>query len=434
MIFGLRIFICLRGRESSTIGVTGHPRYTAIAELVKITAIMYLGFLVYAIGRAMTTDVLMDAERNVLLFLTPALIGIQIIYGLHRKMIRTLFILVLINLSLIGLYGIVNHFITGSEFVLWAKGFPQYWRQGRASGPLFCPDHFAGALELSLAMAMGLLLDRGKKMPWKLLASVVCVISLTGIVMSKSRGAGLTVLVMIISAATFGFAQWPIVTRWKLRGILLASVVAIIAGLFLMPKLYTERFTGYFKVKETENPTHIAVIEKLKNTTRGKMYTAAIRAWRKEPFFGIGPGMHRNIWPYIAATPDGDRKLGIRPTHTNTHMHSYHVHSDWLQLLEEYGIIGFILFTLPAAGVFIIYLMAIKKEAERFTVIESRNNRESYFAVSSAGLLAFIAMTFHSLGDFNLQIPAVNWLFSCVACIPLGLILGRRNLPGKNSV
>ena len=40
-------------------------------------------------------------------------------------------------------------------------------------------------------------------------------------------------------------------------------------------------------------------------------------------------------------------------------------------------------------------------------------------------LLALVAMAFHSLGDFNLQMPATTWLFAALLALPLALVFRR---------
>jgi O-antigen ligase len=211
-----------------------------------------------------------------------------------------------------------------------------------------------------------------------------------------------------------------------------AVLAAVIATVFIVPSPYMKRFTRYFKVQEQavdeSTPLHAAIADKIRKTSRGQMIPAAIRAWYSEPVFGIGPGMHKNVWPHIAASPDGDRELGIWPSQPNNHMHSYHVHSDWVQLLEEYGLVGFLLLLVPATCGFFLFRTGVNKERRRFEGT-STPQHNGYFTFMLAGLLAYIAMGFHSLGDFNLQIPAINWIFAVVITIPLGLTVGRRNPP-----
>ena len=64
---------------------------------------------------------------------------------------------------------------------------------------------------------------------------------------------------------------------------------------------------------KTRNIIGPQAIAKLKDGARYHMISAALRAWRTRPLFGIGPGMHRNLWPHFAPSPDGDRTRGIWP-------------------------------------------------------------------------------------------------------------------------
>ena len=41
------------------------------------------------------------------------------------------------------------------------------------------------------------------------------------------------------------------------------------------------------------------------------------------------------------------------------------------------------------------------------------------FAVMLGGGLCFMAMSFYSLGDFNLQMPATVWLFAAILTLSL---------------
>jgi O-antigen ligase len=81
------------------------------------------------------------------------------------------------------------------------------------------------------------------------------------------------------------------------------------------------------------------------------------------------------------------------------------VHSDWLQLLEEYGVVGLLLFLLMSVTVFTVLLVAVVK------------SRFHYAAVGAA--LAAVAIAFHSLGDFNMQIPATVWMFVAILAISI---------------
>ncbi len=374
-----------------------------------------LPFLVYAGVRLCMTDVFMDAERSVLLHLSALAIAAQVILGLSRRRRHLVFWLVSANLLLLGLYGVINHLVCGSQHVLLAPRYEQY--AGRATGSYFCPDHFAGAMELLLCLAIGVLADRGQGALMKWTAGIAAAVAVAGVVMSQSRGGGMTVVVILVAAMVWGVAQWPRAVRWNLRLIGVSSALLLLIGLWSYGGRYIERFASYGGVRDKGSVAQVA--EALGRTCRGRMYGGAVRAWQTAPWLGVGPGLHQNLWPHFAPTSDSDPELGIWPTLPNDNFHSYEVHSDWLQLLEEYGLVGFVLFLIPFCMVFTFLAAAVSTTSwERDASSESPGNGAFTYAVGAT--LAVAAMTFHSLGDFNLQMPATTWVLATVVAIALG--------------
>jgi len=381
--------------------------------------ISYLVFLVYAFARLLQADVFMDAERSFLLFLTPFLIGIHILFGLSAGQRRALFLIILANLFLLSLYGVGNHLLAGSRHVLWASGFPQYVEEQRATGSYFCPDHFAGLMELGMCMAVALLLDRRSSRPWRICAAILAVLAVTGVLLSKSRGGGLTILVIGAAALTWGLSQWSASVGWCLRGAILTGVLAVLIALVTSNAPYVSRFEKYFAWQESRGVSlserKTMLERRIMSSSRGLMIPAALRAWKTAPLFGIGPGMHQNLWPHFAPTPDGDREKGIWPTHASYKFHSYEVHSDWVQLMEEYGLVGLILFLVPACIGFRILVAGRPRQED----VRPPGRQAPFHAAALTALLACVCMAFHSLGDFNLQIPATTWLLAALITLPI---------------
>jgi O-antigen ligase len=383
--------------------------------------------LVYVFIRCLQAPVRMDAERSFLLFLLPVAIAAQVALMFDARQRRWLLRLLAANFLLLGLYGIANHWFTGSRLVLWEPGYEQYQvGTDRATGSYFCPNHFAGIMELGFALGLALLMARGHGWRWRMAGGLVGAVAAVAIVMSKSRGAGFVVLAMVMAAVAVGFYQRSVLKRWCWRVGALAAV-AIIAGLAWHAEPgYVKRFKSYFLegpvVGATWREKTAAIRNRLESSDRYQMISAALRGWKMAPVVGIGPGMHQHYWPHTAASEDGDRASNRWPTYLNSNYHSYEAHSDWAQLLEEFGAIGFLLVVASAGLIAAVLVRDLRTEGRRWRRYGKRDVAcvgVDPYAVPLAGLLALVAMLVHSLGDFNLQMPATGWVLAAMVAIPL---------------
>lgn len=383
------------------------------------TAVGFTVFLAYAFVRAGQSPVYMDAERSLMLFVTPFLLAGVIVIGFSRPQLLALHALVFLNLLCLGLYGIVNHWLTNSRRVLWViTEYRQY--AGRASGTYFCPDHYSFLMELLLGLALGLLLTAGNTAnpgsgkrtarAWNIAAGMMIPVSLCGVWLSQSRGGGLTVLAVL----TVSILLWTSGFRPAFRrGIRLGGLVACVVGIAILwhsGNTYVSRFKEFFPAGGSPaGATVDEMVERIKSNSRYGMYSAALRAWREiGPWFGIGPGMHQHIWFHYAASPDGDRDRGIWPARPNAEAHSYQVHNDWLQLLEEYGITGTAVFLVAACSLLLVLVRGFRSGIAP--------------AITLGAIMCFTCAALHSLVDFSLQIPATAWLFAVILSIPFALI------------
>ena len=369
----------------------------AFSRLAARLLFAYLPFLVYALVRAVQTDVHLDAERSLLLEVTPVLIALAVVLGTAPADQRRITDILGLNIALIGLYGIVNHVVFHNSHVLWTPGFSQY-QEGyyRATGTYYCPDHFAGLLEIGLGLALAALLSRSAPRRTRLGAIALAAIALAGIALSKSRGAGAVTLAMLTVAFWLAPDRLPACKRWLWRAGGLAALAGLVAGVILAGGSYVKRFKEY-------------PWQQIRDSDRIQMAAAGLRAWNEARVFGIGPGMHPNFWWHVAASGDGNRGKGIWPTHLNDNFHSYNVHDDWVQLLEEYGEVGFILFVAAIGAVTAALLQTRRRQIRRWRDDSPEPEPEADRLVLGA-LFALFAMAIHSIGDFNLQLPATTWL------------------------
>jgi len=404
------------GRSAYGFALPPSLKDSGVARLVVFS---FLPFLVYGGLRAFQAEVFMDAERSFLLFLTPLLVGLNIAFGFNLKQRQWLFDLILADLCLLGLYGVINHLITGSTIVLWRDAFGQY--AGRATGTYFCPDHFSGVLEICFCLAMAILTACDSSRTRKVCGAIAMGIALAGIAMSKSRGGGLTIVVVFAAVMVWCFGQSRPLRRWYLKLCWLAPAIIAAVVFWNSGNAYVSRFQKYplwagLRHKNVEQVCAEAS-QKIRTTSRGRMIGGAIRAWQSEPVWGIGPGMHQHLWRHFAATLDGDKEAGIWPTLPNFHFHSYEVHSDWVQLLEEYGLVGLGLFLLFGFVLFTVLLAGVRRESRSRRKVGWEDVAGEDHSMLLAAVLVCVCMAFHSLGDFNLQMPATVWLLGAVVAL-----------------
>ena len=393
----------LRLMLSSVLGT----RRLNFSTLTYSMIVLWLPFLVYALIRAIQADVRMDAERSFLLQSSPVLLGLMVATGLSEARQHLLQALVMVNFACLGVYGIVNHFLTGNSTVLWVPGFPQYQiTYFRATGTYFCPDHFSGLMEIALSMGLALVLVRSSTTRQRIAAGVLSAIAILAIVLTRSRGGGIVAGIIFIAALWLCPLSWPRATRRLARWIGTACLVTGLLIMSLFGGRYVERFKDY-------------PWSALEKSERIQMSSAALRAWKTAPWFGVGPGMHQNLWPHFSASPDGDRAQHRWPTFPNNNYHSFEAHDDWAQLLEEYGLIGFVLFLLATGNAASHLIWRWKRWASASSLFPVDHAIPDW--VLPGALLSALAMAIHSIGDFNLQMPATTWLMGALIGLAVGI-------------
>jgi O-antigen ligase len=265
----------------------------------------------------------------------------------------------------------------------------------RTRGVFANPDHFAGYLEIALALVFGALWaealasathvgrtdhppDRVERrfVPvavWTLIWSGV----LLGIVLTRSRGgilaATLTTLILLVMALLHrGVAsrQQAVASAapFLLAGFILAAMVAGAAPF--------ERF-----LKRD--------LRDLGGNARVLIWRASLQAWKDSPIVGSGLGTFREAFQ------------PVRPPGMPWRIE--HAHSDFLELLVTGGVVGAALGMLLFVSFFVLLFQRWRDEKRR---------EESAFVL--AGLGALLSLTLHGLVEFNLSIPPIPATLACV--------------------
>jgi O-antigen ligase len=244
-----------------------------------------------------------------------------------------------------------------------------------------CKNHLAGYMEMAVPITIGLL-TAAKKGWAKALCGFSFLFLCVALTLSLSRGGWMSGLF----ALGFMFIVYLIKTKARHRGLMVTAVA--ITTVVVLTVLAS-----------------IPVIERLETLTRGQdvpNWQARTAAWsgtldliRDHPFLGTGPG----TFP-IAFTP-------YRPVGVNARF--LHTHNDYLHSISETGILtaGIILWLIVAA-----FWSGMRK-------IRATNSRLT-LGITLGSLSGILAITVHSVVDFNLHIMANAILLTVLA----GLLMG----------
>jgi putative inorganic carbon (HCO3(-)) transporter len=274
-----------------------------------------------------------------------------------------------------------------------------------ASGPYVNRNHFAGYLEMSLALGIGLLIaglsdrsaDTWKKfirqtIEWILspkmvlrLALCVLVIALTT---THSRMGNAAFFSSLLIAGAIGIALSRYATRNTV--ILLASLIAI--DLFIVGSWF-----GVEKLAQRIQDTTAGDVE-----VREEPPKYALDLIRDYPAFGAGPGSF-----YLAFPPY--RRESIESFFD-------HAHNDYVEIAAESGVLG-----LASIAAFVILSLgaALKAQWQRRDPLMR--------GISFACIMGVTSILIHSWVDFNLQIPANAAFFMVLLALGwISLYLDRR--------
>lgn len=263
----------------------------------------------------------------------------------------------------------------------------------RLRGPFENPNHFAGYLEIVLALAFGALWAEvltgkerapsagpGERLEKRFLRlagwSLVWATVAPGIALTRSPGgilaAGVTTLVLLGMAMLHRRAG---LQRRAARG--LALTVA--AGVLLVA---LTAGAGTFQRFLRSDP------RALQGELRVTLWKTSVEAWKQFPVLGSGLGTF----------PDAFRR--VQPRDLNFLVEQGH--SDFLQLLVTGGSLGAALGVVLFASLFVLLGRAWRRQRHR-----------EECAMALAGFGALLSLTLHGFVEFNMSIPIIPATLAC---------------------
>ncbi len=285
----------------------------------------------------------------------------------------------------LALFGLTQSFTSPTK-VYWLREL----NQSTAFGPFINRHHFAGYMELTIALPLGLLfagaVDKEKRLLILFMAGIMGV----ALVMTASRG-GIISLVAEVLFLVIVTAIWrrPSERRRRRSGRLkhvagrLGMAGVLLFSLFLGVILLGGEFSinRFIDSVNTDDPT----------TGRAHFWAVTLDIIRAHPYVGVGLGA-----------------FGVIYTRYDTRNGLYRLeqaHNDYLQVLSDGGIVGAVL-----ALSFVVLLF--------YKAISRAKSRDDFRrGVALAGLSGCFAVLVHSFFDFTLHTTSNALLFLVLAAI-----------------
>jgi O-antigen ligase len=259
----------------------------------------------------------------------------------------------------------------------------------RATGTIGDPNELAAALLLGLGLGAGLALSRGGPAVLRLGGAMAVPICAVGIFLSLSRGGLIALGVLLLAGAVLG-------GRW--RGVMAVFLVLVAtAGV-----LY---FTEIASLPARERVTTADG-----GSGRSDLWKIGLRMVKAHPFEGVGVGNFQLVAADYVIQPGAlvraELIFSAAPKVT---------HNTYLEVLDEMGIPGFLLFMAIVAGSLSCVLRAAR--------IWSARGDVGMEALARSALLALVGML---AADFFISQSYDKLLWTMLAIGPAMLALARR--------
>ena len=318
---------------------------------------------------------------TLLIYFSATLVFIDTPHRLHL-MVRT----IMIFGFLLAIFGLTQSFTSPTK-VYWMREL----NQSTAFGPFINRHHFAGYMELTIALPLGLLfagaVDKEKRLLFIFIAGLMGV----ALVMTASRGGIISLIAEILFfAIVTAIFRKPTEERHRRKsrlravGVRLALAGVLLFGLFIgVLTLGGEMSLNRLIVDSvnTNDPT----------TGRAHFWSVTLQIIKAHPLIGTGLGAFGVVYTKF------DTRNGL--------FRLEQAHNDYLQVLSDGGIIGA---ALALAFVGLLFYRAL---------VRARSNDDFRRGVALASLGGCFAVLVHSFFDFTLHTTSNALLFLVLAAL-----------------
>ena len=351
-------------------------------------------------GIAMIPQAAVPFESKLTMLFVGGVVGAYLVWGTELtafKDNRILLGLLIFVVMLAAFYGLIVHFKCPDR-VLWAERYAVY--EGRLMSTYICPNHFAHLMQMLMPFCVALLFIPQAGIYLRLLSAYSFLAFLPPLYLTESRAGWLGTM-----AATGVVLCLMALRRSRKLFALLIILVPLCSILLLL---------GGWKYSETFQRRMKPVVEFLQHQSEEGVGSAAKdfrpQTWmdtidmiREAPLIGFGPGNYRYTFPEHRKRFRGNRIV------------TGHPHNEYLELMADYGLVGFGLFALAwCYGLIRILIASLKAEETRHAFIGFA------FIGTAAGTMV------HSFFDFEMHVYPNALVFALLAALAWGPLARAR--------
>ena len=367
-------------------------------------------FFAYILGRAAWSPVTYLWWTDFYMVL-----GCLIVYGLTTIYLvgnrqRSVVIAALLGLAVIEVFIGLRQFSAGDNWMPF--GFIRADGGRRASGTLISSIHLAGYLEAIALFALSYAFWSTWKGWARILAGYIALMSYVGVAITGSRGGYLSAAFSVIVFAAISLFTARKTRPEKFRRTLAITGITTLALFAGAIALMSQ--SDLLRKRLSMIPQQL---EKNSLDIRIHNWAAALDQFRVSPWFGTGAGTHIYYGRYF-------RRAALQAD-------PIHAHSDYLELLAEYGVVG-------AIGMAAFLVVHIRRGWRNYRAVldqdlrdlpEYQPARHNSLALYIGALSAISAFLAHSVIDFNLHIPGHALIFAFIFGVIASPVYGPSAAP-----
>jgi O-antigen ligase len=311
--------------------------------------------------------------------------GATLVFVDTPKRLRLLVRTITIFGFFLAIFGLTQSF-TSPTRVYWIRELPQ----SQAFGPFINRHHFAGYMELTIALPLGLIFSNAVEREKKFIYVFAAALMAVALVMTNSRGGIVSLvaeLLFLVSLMGIGRRHRKKRTEKKPRlksaaaraGLALALVIALFGGVVLLGG--EEALSRLVGSVNADDPT----------TGRAHFWGVTVDIIKNHPVIGTGLGAFGVVYTGY------DSRNGLYRLEQ--------AHNDYLQVLSDGGFVG--------AALGLLFLVALFRMG--FARRESRDDFRR--GVATGALAGCFAVLVHSFFDFTLHTTSNTLLFLVLAAL-----------------